>query len=367
MQQSIPATVLVGFLGGGKTTLLNRILTNGDRRFAVIVNDFAPLGIDAKLVRRREEQLIELSNGCICCTLRADLLEELKHLSEMPDIDYILIESTGLGEPLPIAQTFYMDDLQQRVRLDNIVSVVDAANFWKYYESEASDSPESEESVPLAPLLIDQLEFANTIILNKTDLASSESVEALESLARQLNPAARILRAVYGEVPLNELIDTHRYDYERGFEHPDWEEEWHKTGSESEEYGFHTFVYTAERPFLWQPFEQLLQEWRPSVIRCKGLAVFADHPPAIVQQAGAYITLQILEPVEPIEAEAPALPVEEDSEAFEGCFINPITQYGDADPEMLRTELVFIGQAMPIEEIRAELDSCLAKEQLINH
>ncbi|MFN3689920.1 MAG: CobW family GTP-binding protein, partial [Fimbriimonadales bacterium] len=139
MQTPIPVTVLVGFLGSGKTTLLNRILTQAERKFAVIVNDFAELSIDAKLVSRREEQLIELSNGCICCTLRADLLEELKRLSDMPDIDYILVESTGLGEPLPIAQTFYMDDLQRRVRLDNLVSVIDAANFWHYYESEAPD------------------------------------------------------------------------------------------------------------------------------------------------------------------------------------------------------------------------------------
>lgn len=358
MSRTIPVTVLVGFLGGGKTTLLNRILAQADRRFAVIVNDFAELGVDAKLVRRRDEQLIELSNGCICCTLRKDLLEELKQISALPDIDYILIESTGLGEPLPIAQTFYMDDLQQRVRLDNLVSVIDAANFWRYYESEAPEMEDDTEAVPLAPLLIDQIEFANTIILNKVDLAKLSEVDALEALARQLNPEARILRAQYGQIPLDELLDTHRYDYERGFEHPDWEAEWNKTGSESDEYGFHSFVYRSEQPFTWRRFEALLQAWHPSVVRSKGLVVFADHEPVILQQAGAHISLDILD-FTGADLEASGLPTSADAEPFEGCFINPITQYSDADPESLTTELVFIGRNMPEAEIRAQLDACL--------
>ena len=361
MRTPIPVTVLVGFLGGGKTTLLNRILTQAERKFAVIVNDFADLSIDAKLVSRREEQLIELSNGCICCTLRGDLLEELKRLSDAPDIDYILVESTGLGEPLPIAQTFYMDDLQQRVRLDNLVSVIDAANFWRYYESEAPDENNPDETIALAPLLMDQIEFANTIVLNKVDLADPDAVNALEALARQLNPSARILRAQYGNVPLSELLDTQRYDYEQGFEHPDWEEEWHKTGSESEEYGFSSFVYRSDRPFAWERFEAMLQQWHPSIVRCKGLAVFADHDPVILQQAGAHVALDILDfSDEPTDA--PALPSPADEEAFEGCFINPITQYGDADPDTLTTELVFIGQNMPEAAIRQQLDACLVEQ-----
>jgi G3E family GTPase len=189
MREPIPVTVLVGFLGSGKTTLLNRILSNADRRYAVIVNDFAELGIDAKLVRYRTEELVELSNGCICCTLRGDLLEELRTLSQHPSVDDILVESTGLGEPLPIAQTFYMDDLRERVRLDNIVTVLDASNFWRYYESELDDAA-SDEPIALAPLLVDQLEFCTTIVLNKVDLAHPDDVDALESLARQLNPSA---------------------------------------------------------------------------------------------------------------------------------------------------------------------------------
>jgi len=353
MREPIPVTVLVGFLGSGKTTLLNHILANADRRYAVIVNDFAELGIDAKLVRYRTEELVELSNGCICCTLRGDLLEELRTLSQHPSVDYILVESTGLGEPLPIAQTFYMDDLRERVRLDNIVTVLDASNFWRYYESELDDAA-SDEPIALAPLLVDQLEFCTTIVLNKVDLAHPDDVDALESLARQLNPSAPILRATYAQVPMHELVDTQRYDYEQGFEHPDWDEEWHKSGSEADEYGFHSFVYRADTPLRWVPFQQLLEQWHPSIVRCKGLVVFRDHDPVLLSQAGAHIALDVLELAEP--PLAPSASGETEAEAFEGCFVNPITRYGEA--ETLTTELVFIGQQMPETEIRSWLDNC---------
>lgn len=354
MRQRIPVTVLVGFLGSGKTTLLNRILSQADRRYAVIVNDFAALGIDSKLVRHRTEELVELSNGCICCTLRADLLEELHNLSELPNIDYILVESTGLGEPLPIAQTFYMSDLYERVRLDNIVTVLDAANFWRYYESEVPDET-GEEPIALAPLLVDQLEFCNTIVLNKVDLAEPEALDALEALARQLNPDAPIARTTYGQVPLSELVDTHRYDYEQGFAHPDWEEEWHKTGSEADEYGFHSFVYRTEKLLCWEPFHQLLERWDPSIVRCKGLVVFSDHEPVLLSQAGAHVTLEILERVDPLPETYEDEAVLE-AEPFGGCFVNPITRYGEQ--EELTTELVFIGQEMPETEIRRALEAC---------
>lgn len=353
MREPIPVTVLVGFLGSGKTTLLNRILSDADRRYAVIVNDFAELGIDAKLVRYRTEELIELSNGCICCTLRGDLLQELRNLSQQPQVDYILVESTGLGEPLPIAQTFYMDDLRERVRLDNIVTVLDAANFWRYYESEIDDEA-SDEPIALAPLLVDQLEFCTTIVLNKVDLAHPDDVDALESLARQLNPSAPILRATYAQVPTRELIDTRRYDYEQGFEHPDWDEEWHKSGSEAGEYGFHSFVYRTDTPLRWAPFRQLLEQWHPAIVRCKGLVVFRDHDPVLLSQAGVHIALDVLELAEPpLEPSANGETV---AEAFEGCFVNPITRYGEA--EALTTELVFIGQQMPEADIRGWLDNC---------
>jgi G3E family GTPase len=319
MREPIPVTVLVGFLGSGKTTLLNHILANADRRYAVIVNDFAELGIDAKLVRYRTEELVELSNGCICCTLRGDLLEELR----------------------------------ERVRLDNIVTVLDASNFWRYYESELDDAA-SDEPIALAPLLVDQLEFCTTIVLNKVDLAHPDDVDALESLARQLNPSAPILRATYAQVPTRELVDTHRYDYEQGFEHPDWDEEWHKSGSEADEYGFHSFVYRADTPLRWAPFRQLLEQWHPSIVRCKGLVVFRDHDPVLLSQAGAHVALDILE----LDAPLPEPPTNgaTDAEAFEGCFVNPITRYGEA--ETLTTELVFIGQQMPEADIRRRLDNC---------
>jgi len=307
----------------------------------------------AGLVRYRTEELVELSNGCICCTLRGDLLEELRTLSQHPSVDYILVESTGLGEPLPIAQTFYMDDLRERVRLDNIVTVLDASNFWRYYESELDDAA-SDEPIALAPLLVDQLEFCTTIVLNKVDLAHPDDVDALESLARQLNATAPILRATYAQVPMHELVDTQRYDYEQGFEHPDWDEEWHKSGSEADEYGFHSFVYRADTPLRWAPFRQLLEQWHPSIVRCKGLVVFRDHDPVLLSQAGAHIALDVLELAElPL---APSANGETEAEAFEGCFVNPITRYGEA--ETLTTELVFIGQQMPEADIRRRLDNC---------
>jgi G3E family GTPase len=246
-----------------------------------------------------------------------------------------------------------MDDLRERVRLDNIVTVLDASNFWRYYESELDDAA-SDEPIALAPLLVDQLEFCTTIVLNKVDLAHPDDVDALESLARQLNPSAPILRATYAQVPTRELVDTHRYDYEQGFEHPDWDEEWHKSGSEADEYGFHSFVYRADMPLRWAPFQQLLEQWHPSIVRCKGLVVFRDHDPVLLSQAGAHIALDVLELAElPL---APSANGETEAEAFEGCFVNPITRYGEA--EALTTELVFIGQQMPETEIRGWLDNC---------
>lgn len=336
MPSPIPASILVGFLGAGKTTLINHLLTQtGGQKIAVIVNEFGEVNVDAKLVRHTTERLIELTNGCICCTLRGDLLEELRDLSQQP-LDYILIESTGIGEPLPIAQTFHMEDLPERVRLDSILTVVDATSFWDLYHAEGEVEVEAETGVtrvqPLAPLLIDQVEFSNILLLNKADVASAEDLNTLTAFLQQVNPEARIFQTVRGAIEAKKLINTGLYDYAKATEAEDWEAEWDKPTSEVEEYGFGSFVYRAERPLRWQPFVQFMNTNWPSVsLRAKGFVAFSDHAPIIVQQAGMLIEVEELA-------------------AAEGATT-------DAD---LSTELVFIGRGLDSVAITRDLSTCIS-------
>lgn len=337
MSRPIPTSILVGFLGAGKTTLINHLLIHtGGQKIAVIVNEFGEVNVDAKLVRHTTERMIELTNGCICCTLRGDLLDELRDLSQHP-LDYILIESTGIGEPLPIAQTFHMQDLPELVRLDSIITVVDAASFWDMYHAEGEVEVEAEtgetQVQPLAPLLIDQVEFTNLILINKADVASEADLVTLTAFLRQVNPDARIYRTVRGVIEAEKLINTGLYDYAKATEAEDWEAEWNQPSSEVEEYGFGSFVYRAERPLRWQSFVQFMNEGWPAVsLRAKGFVAFADHAPIILQQAGALIEVEELA-------------------AAEGATT-------DAD---LSTELVFIGRGLERAEIAAALEACLAE------
>ncbi len=331
----IPVSVLVGFPGSGKTTLLNHILShNHGRKIAVIVNEFGEINVDAKLVRRTTERMVEMSNGCICCTLREDLLQEIQALSQVPGLEYIIIESTGIGEPMPIAQTFYMEDLESLVRLDSIITVVDAYNFWNQYhsEGEAEDEDGNPTTQPLAPLLVDQLEFTNIVLINKADLAPADDVAQLETFIRQLNPSARIHRTVRAEIDPALLINTGLYDYERGAEAENWDVEWNKPSSEVEEFGFISFVYHSSTPLRWDVFEAFLEsDIFNQITRSKGIVFFDDHNPLILNQAGGLCEIEELEPFDPAE---------------------------ESPDESQDTELVFIGQGLPKAEILAALVAC---------
>ena len=298
-KNSIPVTVLSGFLWAGKTTLLKHILTQrGDKKIALIVNDMAELNIDASLIKngvelsQTEEKLVEMSNGCICCTLRDDLIQEVKKLCEDGKYDALIIESTGISEPVPVAQTFsYIDeetgiDLWQWAKLDTMVTVVDAKDFIRQLYSAESlynmwqlDDKDDERTI--SHLLVEQVEFANIIVINKSDLVSEQELLKLVSVIRSLNTDASIITTNHGEVNINDIVDTGLFDYEQASQAPLWVKEmewwWHASHtSETEEYGITSFIYTRYQPFDMDQLRKVLQEWLPGVVRAKGICWLAD-------------------------------------------------------------------------------------------
>lgn len=377
MQRKLPVTLLSGFLGAGKTTMLNHILQNREGlKVAVIVNDMSEINVDARLIRdggaelsRVDEKLISMSNGCICCTLREDLLLEVRELAMQGKFDYLLIESTGISEPLPVAETFTFEDengaqLSNIARLDTLVTLVDAVNFDSDYFApdslnERGIGVNEEDERGVVHLLTDQIEFANVLVITKCDLVDETELVELEELLHLMNPRATIVRSQMGSIPIDRVLNTQAFNEDWAAESKNWLAV--KRGSETseaDEYGFQSFVFTARRPFHPARFHACVEgEVFGGVIRSKGVMWLANHNDIAAEWSQAGVLYNVH------QAGIWAASVPQDDWPELPGFRDQAMEVWQAPWGDRRTELIIIGQDLDQEEIIDELEECLLTDE----